>query len=1068
MAAHELYLLPNGVLSLPRSRAIYGDLSDERLLTPVYSVLVRTDDGDVLYDTGIDPDAAYDPKALEASRAASTPSPRRTTSAAASATPARPRTRSGRSSCRTSTTTTSAACATSGTRRSTCRTTSTGRGCTRTWGWTASSASSTSTTRSTSRPSWATARSCPASGRYRRTATRPDTRATGPTRTSVNLSWNTVSNATAYRVEYRRDGSIASWTVRSETTNLRDTVTGLTCNIAYNFRVKAKGNGTTYSEEFGDASAAKKATTSSCPNAPAPTNLRVTGTTAASISVAWNRVTDAARYRLEYRRGTTGTWTTEPETASLSDTVSRLDPNTSYSFRVRARGDGSPYSTTFGNPSGSTSGTTVTGNRAPVFSTDPYAFSVSEDASTGTTVGTVTATDQDNDTLAYSITAGNTGSKFAIGSTTGVITVAGALDRSAAASYSLTVRASDSRLNDTTTVNITVSALTPVTPSHPRNFVVQPAVGGFTATWSRPTTGTVTTYELQFKRTTSEWPSDDNVIQVNGSSHAVTGLTDVKISYDVRIRACNTTCSGWLIASAVSPLAKLATPMDLTITPLPLRRARLTWTGDTNASSYRVQVRKTGKKTWESANVLGWNNADTNAVIELDRLYGAPGVANISQAKSYDYEIIARPDPNGASTTYVDSDAAYVRLIDNPILTSGSANGHSAGSEGQALLQWQSIPHVSEYRIVSRELGQASTGFDHTHEDWVGDNSWPYYQTPVSHASSLVQTSGTVAEARLTPLATGRIYAVQVNYTLNSGRSVFSARDAYVWPSSGAPSKGLRVATYPSFGHWGNREVYYTICENTFPPRNKGDWSDVIESAFEAWEFADTQVLSRPRWIVNISRPTIESRCDTTPYGLVTSQYNNINEVIMAGVIDYKDFQGEARLLIGSLAVQSFFGLPGGPGVGSSLLPGCVFLPGTGACVISPEYTVKGGPAAQTDLSTVPGSVDMLIKGEGKDHADERVLIPTSSDLKANDCDSEYRLILHEAGHFLGLSGYSPFDSFTPGYASYIASHPGVPDSVLNYDNRVPFFKVSEYDCVPYPLDIMAIFALYQDKGVTP
>ena len=65
MAVHELCFLPNGVLSLPRSRVIYGDTSDERLLTPVYSVLLRTDDGDILYDTGIDPDAAYDPKALE-------------------------------------------------------------------------------------------------------------------------------------------------------------------------------------------------------------------------------------------------------------------------------------------------------------------------------------------------------------------------------------------------------------------------------------------------------------------------------------------------------------------------------------------------------------------------------------------------------------------------------------------------------------------------------------------------------------------------------------------------------------------------------------------------------------------------------------------------------------------------------------------------------------------------------------------------------------------------------------------------------------------------------------------
>ena len=65
VGAHEVYLLPNGVLSLPRSRVIYGDTSDERLLTPVYSVLIRTDDGDILFDTGIDPDAAWNPKALE-------------------------------------------------------------------------------------------------------------------------------------------------------------------------------------------------------------------------------------------------------------------------------------------------------------------------------------------------------------------------------------------------------------------------------------------------------------------------------------------------------------------------------------------------------------------------------------------------------------------------------------------------------------------------------------------------------------------------------------------------------------------------------------------------------------------------------------------------------------------------------------------------------------------------------------------------------------------------------------------------------------------------------------------
>ena len=41
----------------------------------------------------------------------------------------------------------------------------------------------------------------------------------------------------------------------------------------------------------------------------------------------------------------------------------------------------------------------------------------------------------------------------------------------------------------------------------------------------------------------------------------------------------------------------------------------------------------------------------------------------------------------------------------------------------------------------------------------------------------------------------------------------------------------------------------------------------------------------------------------------------------------------------------------------------------------------------------------------------------------------------------------------------YKASHPSTPDSVMNYDWRA---GVNEPDCSPYPLDVMAIYALYQ------
>ena len=66
-------------------------------------------------------------------------------------------------------------------------------------------------------------------------------------------------------------------------------------------------------------------------------------------------------------------------------------------------------------------------NSAPAFGSATYSFSVAEDASTAAIVGTVSATDADNDSLTYTIEAGNGDAKFSI-SSAGAITTAGALD----------------------------------------------------------------------------------------------------------------------------------------------------------------------------------------------------------------------------------------------------------------------------------------------------------------------------------------------------------------------------------------------------------------------------------------------------------------------------------------------------------------------------------------------------------------------------------------------------------------------------------------------------------------
>jgi len=86
----------------------------------------------------------------------------------------------------------------------------------------------------------------------------------------------------------------------------------------------------------------------------------------------------------------------------------------------------------------------VIANTAPVI-TAAQGFSVAENASLGSVVGTVVATDADaNASLStWTIVSGNTGSAFAINSATGQITVAGALNHEGTPSYTLGVTVSD-------------------------------------------------------------------------------------------------------------------------------------------------------------------------------------------------------------------------------------------------------------------------------------------------------------------------------------------------------------------------------------------------------------------------------------------------------------------------------------------------------------------------------------------------------------------------------------------------------------------------------------------------
>lgn len=93
-------------------------------------------------------------------------------------------------------------------------------------------------------------------------------------------------------------------------------------------------------------------------------------------------------------------------------------------------------------------------------------FSVAETAANGTSVGTVALDGGDDNSVAWSISAGNTGGAFAINASTGQITVANtsAIDFEAAPSFALTVVVTDDggTTTDSATVTVNVSDVEPM------------------------------------------------------------------------------------------------------------------------------------------------------------------------------------------------------------------------------------------------------------------------------------------------------------------------------------------------------------------------------------------------------------------------------------------------------------------------------------------------------------------------------------------------------------------------------------------------------------------------------
>ena len=142
--------------------------------------------------------------------------------------------------------------------------------------------------------------------------------------------------------------------------------------------------------------------------------------------------------------------------------------------------------------------TVIDVNEPPVIAAQT--FSVTENSTAGTVVGTVAATDEDaGDNLTFAITSGNVNNAFAINARSGEITAAGTIDHETTPTYNLTVQVSDGDLSATAAVTINVTNVNdndPMITSPATASVAENTITVLTVMANDADAGTTLTYSI--------------------------------------------------------------------------------------------------------------------------------------------------------------------------------------------------------------------------------------------------------------------------------------------------------------------------------------------------------------------------------------------------------------------------------------------------------------------------------------------------------------------------------------------------------------------------------------------
>ena len=596
-------------------------------------------------------------------------------------------------------------------------------------------------------------------------------------------------------------------------------------------------------------------------------------------------------------------------------------------------------------------------------------------------------------------------------------------------------------------------------------------------------------------------------------------------AYHVQVRACNgssdSSCGSWTQGEGTPEAPR---PRNVDVSPLRERKVRLTWTWmGPAASAYVVSARGfgVGKRSafyeWRRVHIgsttpsvsIDGKESTYGFEFYLYNLYRVSGQQprGLQNHRAFELEVQAVTGKDADNNDVLSAPSDAIILIDTPIR---SANGKSSGTLGEAVLTWNLVKDILDddsYAGGTAWFRYRRAPSTHAEITWLPEEANFTYVADVPE--TLLKDGRT-----LQSLALNDVYAIQFWYEPPASQvnqpaklRVFAGRDVYVWPSTrpaavgededGESYAGERVASYPlnyplEHRRRDPKQTYvYRICDDTFPDLDAGNtpnaggagrarWEDFIFDAFDRWRVATdglvvadyergpcatyTAVVDQAVRALGRSLPRdLAAQYDEATrrahvQALVdqSRHLGTLRDAVMRAAMttsDAADVGSEVFMYESSAHPGVFeFGKPLQPGVCSHEAYGCarrrvvrhatkgwltdialrkqrLFETESGAYV--PEI-----PTVRLDLCLVRLDVNEDDMGRGHGRANDRFL-------------NVYSTLVHEVGHAFGIregdtgsdqEAYHPNDDLDE-------------DSVMVQPNR---------ECAPTPLDVLAIYALYQ------